>query len=1038
VTELPSGTVTFLFTDIEGSTALLKQLGDGYAEVLDDHRRLLRETFAAQGGREIDTQGDSFFYAFARAKSAIVAAIDAQRALAAHQWPDGAEVRVRMGLHSGEPLVGEDRYVGIGVNRAARVGAAAHGGQVLVSDATRALVEDDLPEGVFLRDLGTYRLKDIDRPERVSQVVAEGLRVDFPALRGAEPVKKPPLRRRSMLAAALVGVIAAAVAIPVFALGGGSGGSSASAALESDSVGALDASNGRVLAVSSIGTTPGSVAVGEGSVWVANPESDSVSRIDLKTHTLGQTIPVGLSPSGVAVGGGFVWVANGLSGTVSKIDPNANGGSVIDTIPVGNGPSGLVFAGRRLWVANSTDRTVMEFAPGSHRPLKTIGVAAGADAITSGFGFVWVVSGAGDSVTRIALDSGTALPAITVGNNPTAIATGADSVWVANSLDGTVSRIDPTTGTVSGIAVGGSPSGIAAGSSDVWVSDARAGTLSRIDPTGGKVVQTISTSNRAGSLASSGRELYAAVSPSGLAHRGGTVTVYPSGPFDSIDPAASYTVQSWSAMILTYDGLVGFQRVGGSDGTRIVPDLATSLPTISDGGRTYVFQVRDSIHYSTGALVQPADFRRAIERSLLTSSGTGFYFSGILGAGACVRKPKRCDLSKGIVVDPVARTITFHLTAPDADFLDKLALPSAYAVPADTPVKARPPLPATGPYMIASYDAKHGVTLVRNPHFREWSPPVQPAGYPDKIVFTLGGSYASHLNAVEQGKADFMDEALGSGDAIGVATRLRQEGYGSQLHVNPAAATFFVFLNTRLPPFNDVRVRQAVNYAVDRNRMVALQGKLTLGRPGCQVLPPNYPGYARYCPYPHDLAKAKQLVAASRTQGEQVTFWSVDIRKPSNDYFVSVLQSLGYKVRLKLVPYNRTPASANNYYAAVADSRNKVQAAPDGFGADYPGSSNLISLLTCASFKPATGTNLNLAEFCNRSIDKQINRALAIQTTDPQAAATLWERIDHEIVDQAPWVVYGNPDQADFVSKRIHNYEYNPQWGALLDQLWVR
>ena len=180
-----SGTVTFLFTDIEGSTALLKRLGDRYARVFDDHRRLLREAFAAHGGREIDTQGDSFFYAFPRAKQAIAAAIEAQRALAARTWPEGVEVRVRMGLDSGEPLAGEERYVGIGVNRAARIGAVAHGGQVLVSDATRALVEDDLQQGIYLRDLGSYRLKDIDRPERISQLAAEGLQAEFPALRGA-------------------------------------------------------------------------------------------------------------------------------------------------------------------------------------------------------------------------------------------------------------------------------------------------------------------------------------------------------------------------------------------------------------------------------------------------------------------------------------------------------------------------------------------------------------------------------------------------------------------------------------------------------------------------------------------------------------------------------------------------------------------------------------------------------------------------------------------------------------------------------------
>ena len=141
--ELPRGTVTFLFTDIEGSTRLLKQLRDGYEELLAEHQRILRKAFDAHGGREIDTQGDSFFVAFPRAKDAVAAAVEGQRDLAEHAWPEGAEVRVRMGVHTGEPTVGEERYVGIGVHRAARIGAAGHGGQVLVSQTTRELLRDD-------------------------------------------------------------------------------------------------------------------------------------------------------------------------------------------------------------------------------------------------------------------------------------------------------------------------------------------------------------------------------------------------------------------------------------------------------------------------------------------------------------------------------------------------------------------------------------------------------------------------------------------------------------------------------------------------------------------------------------------------------------------------------------------------------------------------------------------------------------------------------------------------------------------------------
>jgi len=191
VSERVSGTVTFMFTDIEGSTSLLKTLGrDRYGELLSDHQRLLRDVFAAHRGEEIETQGDAFFAAFHSAADAISAATAAQRALAAHAWPDSTEVRVRIGVHSGEAAAAGETYLGLSVHRAARIGAAGHGGQVLLSSSTRELVEDDLPDGVSLRDLGSYRVKDIDRPERLSQLVIEGLPSAFPPLKAAAVVDR--------------------------------------------------------------------------------------------------------------------------------------------------------------------------------------------------------------------------------------------------------------------------------------------------------------------------------------------------------------------------------------------------------------------------------------------------------------------------------------------------------------------------------------------------------------------------------------------------------------------------------------------------------------------------------------------------------------------------------------------------------------------------------------------------------------------------------------------------------------------------------
>ncbi|HEV2919147.1 MAG TPA: adenylate/guanylate cyclase domain-containing protein, partial [Actinomycetota bacterium] len=176
---LPTGTVTFLFTDIEGSTRLLQELGDRYAVVRDEHAAIVRRAVAEAGGVEVSTEGDSFFVAFPSPVGAVRAAVAAQRYLATHDW-SGPAVRVRMGVHTGEGTLGGDDYVGIDVHRAARIADAAHGGQVLLSDATRGLVQHSLPAGASLRDLGEHRLRGLEDPERLHQLVGDGLAADFP------------------------------------------------------------------------------------------------------------------------------------------------------------------------------------------------------------------------------------------------------------------------------------------------------------------------------------------------------------------------------------------------------------------------------------------------------------------------------------------------------------------------------------------------------------------------------------------------------------------------------------------------------------------------------------------------------------------------------------------------------------------------------------------------------------------------------------------------------------------------------------------
>ena len=464
---------------MEGSTRLLKRLGERYGDLLDAHQSILREACAASNGREIDTQGDSFFFAFRRAKDAVAAAVEGQRRLAAHPWPDGAELRVRMGVHTGEPVVGPDRYIGLAVNRGARIMAAGHGGQILLSGATRELVEDDLEPDISLRDLSDHRLKDLDRPERLFQVVADRLLSEFPPLRTEDaPTAYSGLEDELATAAQAVvgrgsgvsrrklivglGALAVAAGAAAFVAFGGGSSSHSHLPVKPNSAIAVDEHTGRMIGSVPVGSGPVRIAAGAGALWVANGNAGSVSRIDPVGRTVVQTIPVGSAPAGIAFGDNAVWVANATDGTLSRINADTN--TVVQTIPGLQGPRGVAYGEGAVWVATLDDRSVTRIDPATGAVVTTIPTGGTPTAIAVGAGSVWVTSASSSSVLRISPRTNAVTQTINVGKGPGAIAVGLGSVWVANTLDGTVSRIDAKTGTpISLVQVGEGPRDVAVG-----------------------------------------------------------------------------------------------------------------------------------------------------------------------------------------------------------------------------------------------------------------------------------------------------------------------------------------------------------------------------------------------------------------------------------------------------------------------------------------------------------------------------------------------------------------------------------------------
>ena len=704
------------------------------------------------------------------------------------------------------------------------------------------------------------------------------------------------------------------------------------------------------------------------------------------TNRAVETIQVGNFPVAIASGPGGVWVANQGDGTVDRIDA-VTGDVTKRGIQVGARPGGIAAGPDAVWVANGEDGTVQRIDPATGQPGGPVHVGAG----------------------------------------PAGIAVTPGAVWVANSLDLTVSKLDPATGTVTAtIGVGDGPTGIVAAKDGVWVSNEFDATLDRIDLQKTRVVRTVRLGSSPRGMVVAGSGVWVAARPfPSASHRGGTLTVADTYLPDPPDPAAVYSYDG--TLTAVYDGLTAFRRSGGAAGLTLVPDLAKTLPRPTAGGTTYTFTLRRGIRYSNGNLVRASDFRRGMQRQLSFGLGPAYY-EGILGGSACIKHPNRCDLSAGIVTDDAAGRVTFRLVQADPDFLYKLGLPLAVPAPPGTPshiIDRAPFLPGTGPYMISQLRPHKSFTLVRNPYFRQWSYAAQPAGYPSVIRYEQVKSQSAQESAVIAGQADLA--FLEFGDLQSLAIQ-----YPARIFFAPNTGTAYASLNTRLPPFTNLKARQAVNYAIDRARIMQLSrfapGQATVT---CQMLPPGFPGYQGYCPYTTgagdgawhgpDMEKARRLVRESGTRNTPVTVWSQNesFGKAAGSYLAGLLDDLGYRARLHAVPNDR-------FWTDVYDPRIKIQVSiGGGWGADFPAPSGFFGpLLSCQS-ADEPGTN-NWARFCDPHVDALASQAQAAQATDPAAARKLWAQADHIVTDQAPYVPVYNRPPAGFVSSRVGNYQDIP------------
>jgi peptide/nickel transport system substrate-binding protein len=481
------------------------------------------------------------------------------------------------------------------------------------------------------------------------------------------------------------------------------------------------------------------------------------------------------------------------------------------------------------------------------------------------------------------------------------------------------------------------------------------------------------------------------------------------GATDYLDPGLSDTTEGWGVMWNVYLPLLGYRHQSGPAGARLVPYLATTLPRISHDRLTYRLTLRDGLRYSNGADVEASDVKATIERDFKLDSPGAAFFLNIRGAEAFAKKPRKRGL-RGILVDDATRTIVIHLKKPQADFSNVLASEFAAPVPADSPAAdtSLHPMPATGPYVIKSYKPRSGIFEQRNPNFQAWRfHGVVPAGNPDGVTWDVVPDASVALHRVLTGKDDWMSYFQVPDERLPAIERK----HGSSLRFFTPPNLMYFFMNTRVPPFTSIKVRQAVNYAISRRWLRRLAGGLAGTTEN--VLPPGYPSFRRHRLYRHDLRKAIRLVHESGYWHwrKKVFVWNHDVPVdlPFTEYLVSVLNRLGFRAGPKLV-------TAGSYWTTIGNEKTRAQIGFADFVQDYPHPLDWFRLLDGRTITPTH--NSNYANLDIGLVNREIER-LTRPTKQTRRVSDRWAALDRRVMRLAPWAPFLNQAETDFFSTRV-------------------
>ena len=491
---------------------------------------------------------------------------------------------------------------------------------------------------------------------------------------------------------------------------------------------------------------------------------------------------------------------------------------------------------------------------------------------------------------------------------------------------------------------------------------------------------------------------------------GGSLKFTESSYPDYMDPQLSYTAEGWEAMWNTYIPLLTYDHKAGEPGTKVIPGLAQDLPKITNGGKTYTLTLRKGLTYSNGQPVKASDFEFAVKRMFILNSGGSSFYTNIVGAEQ-FQKTKKGDIS-GIKADEKTGEITIDLVNPSGTFNNELGLMFVAPVPQDTPLKdqSATPIPGTGTFEITKSDPGREFILERNPQWEKNNAklmPQLPSAKVDKITETTVDNQSTQVNDIESNATDFMIDPPPPDRYAEVQSKYD----GTQFRVEPTISTYYFWLNNKTAPFNDVKVRQAVNYAVEPDALSRIySGQLAATQ---QILPPGMPGYKKFELYPYNLDKAKQLIKEANPSDRNITVWTDD-EAPNDDagtYLQDTLNKIGFNAKLKIL-------NGDNYFTVIGNlSTPDLDAGFSDWFQDYPHPNDFFQpLLDGESIQPTN--NNNFAQTDIGSLNKQQATLRQEQLTD--AVKNQYSAMDKAYMEQAVWAPYGNRTLATFVSDRIN------------------